>query len=103
MNRSQSIDEILHSIYNDGWCNGDLGNRASTTYEELSILSAKAAIEAMVREIIGEDSRYATDTVMQRFAEAITAGHLTEVDYKNQLRKEQRLRASKYNLKLEKE
>ena len=96
MNEPQSIEKVLVKLYIEGDLYGD-------EPRDECVAEAKAAIEAMVREIIGEDTRYATDTVMQRFAEAITAGHLTQVDYKNQLRKEQRLRASKYNLKLEKE
>lgn len=93
MNKPQSIDQILHA-YKDMSMNGTERGYSGMTFEE-----AKAAIEAMVREIIGDD--------LPTFGPQNEAGDISEDDYMiagyNDAKYHQRLRASKYNLKLEKE
>lgn len=85
MNEPQSIDSVLEAFASYIRSMGF----TSPPRNSLSKDEAKAAIEAMVREIIGEDyptTPYSPD------------GH-----DENSLLAKQRLRASKYNLKLEKE
>jgi len=82
-----NIDEILDRLQLQAI--GRSEHLTNPIMYKLDIKEAKAAIEAMVREIIGEDyptTPYSPD------------GH-----DENSLLAKQRLRASKYNLKLEKE
>lgn len=84
MNEPQSIEKVLVKLYIEGDLYGD-------EPRDECVAEAKAAIEAIVREIIGED--------------LVDYGGQGE-EYKpfvNNEKDEQRLRASKYNLKLEKE
>ena len=95
MNEPQSIEDIFESCREQDW-GWDGDNEYST--ETFNVDKAKAAIEAMVREIIGPDGEVTSYIRPQGYPGV----DLTQ-SYYNSLRKEQRLRASKYNLKLEKE
>jgi len=110
MNEPQSIEKILMNIADEA------AGLASVNYydhDEIRdyVTEAKASIEAMVRDIIGQDE---LSLVMSpgikigltgRVDNTWTSEHDTyrEAYIKTSLQMQQRLRASKYNLKLEKE
>jgi hypothetical protein len=102
MNEPQSIDDVILEAINEGWflrSHGDYPNGFTGSDVRNIQNKAKAAIEAMVREIIGDN--------LPTFGPQNEAGDISEDDYfaagYNDAKCEQRLRASKYNLKLEKE
>jgi len=91
MNEPQSIDQVLDNLTFEvlKWNYG-----ASSAETKMEQHKAKAAIEAMVREIIGEDEAfYESDGENLRNIKVLI----------NDRKQGARLRASKYNLKLEKE
>lgn len=90
MNKPQSIEDILDSCIEEHW---GWDGEVEYPFDEFNVAEAKAAIEAMVRDIIGED------VPEPKFNDG-----LSDIRFgRNEEKYEQRLRASKYNLKLEKE
>lgn len=110
MNKPQSIDEILDRLQLQAI--GRSEHLTNPMMYKLDIKEAKSAIEAMVREIIGRDElslvmspRYMKIDSTGRFDNTWTNEDdaYREAHIKTSLQMQQRLRASKYNLKLEKE
>ena len=108
MNKPQSIEDILESCREQDWAWSGEDEYSTETF---NVDKAKASIEAMVRDIIGQDE---LSLVMSpgikigltgRVDNTWTSEHDTyrEAYIKTSLQMQQRLRASKYNLKLEKE
>lgn len=102
MNKPQSIEDIL-----------DMAGFQIYPHEaNIKRTEAKAAIEAMIRDIIGQDEM--SLVMSPRYMKTDSTGRVDntwtseddayrEAHIKTSLQIQQRLRASKYNLKLEKE
>lgn len=100
MNEPQSIDKILDRLQLQAI--GRSEHLTNPMVYQLDIKEAKIAIEAMVREIVGESRNYRKYEPCPRCNGQYQYKCSCD-DAEDQLLAEQRLRASKYNLKLEKE
>lgn len=88
MSKPLTIDEILGKY----WSSGIDWSQTGGDYEEYSKAEAKAQIEAMIADIIGEDDWHGDLANGYRRSSVDTV--------RNDLRAEARKRATKYNLTL---
>jgi vacuolar-type H+-ATPase subunit D/Vma8 len=96
----QTIEEVLENLYNAAWLEGSKYPENApipSKYEVEKTHKAKAAIQAMVEDIIGKH--------IPTFGPQNEAGHISEDDYvaygHNQAVDEAIERATKYNLTLQ--